>query len=336
MTAMRRIGFGAFVALVVGAPASGRADDESAAELIRRGVALRHEHRNAEALQLFSSALAIDPTPSARAQVALAEQALGQWLDAERDLDAVLALLDDRWIEKNRTILEQARKIVRRHLAWLTVDVDAPSAKAQLDGRTIPCGSEARVPAGAGILEVKADGYTTELRRVTLGPAEHVHETVSLVPLVAPPQTAISPETPSPAPPSPAVVAPAPALRAPLAHEVRPRHPVPLGPLALGLAGIAGIATGTYFSFRATDDKSAERAACEGGCRPEAKDDWNHAQSAAAISTVAFSVGLALGVAAGAWWLLWPQSPQSGRVASIRVAPWVGQRSGVVLRADLP
>src|SRR5258708_10427967 len=86
------------------APVDARAgDSDSADALLRRGVQLRREHRNGEALDVFQRAVAVSPTPTARAQVALAEEALGRWVEAELDLGAALGTVDCSWIAKNRS-----------------------------------------------------------------------------------------------------------------------------------------------------------------------------------------------------------------------------------------
>ncbi|HEX4352161.1 MAG TPA: tetratricopeptide repeat protein, partial [Polyangiales bacterium] len=67
-----------------------RAED-SADALISQGVALRKQGKNAEALVDFQRAYQISPSPRAQAQIALAEQALGDWIAAEDGLVSALA-----------------------------------------------------------------------------------------------------------------------------------------------------------------------------------------------------------------------------------------------------
>src|SRR5258708_5335035 len=89
--------------------------------LLQHGVELRREHRDQEALEVFTQALSLAPTPVARAQMALAKQALGRWIDAERDLSEALASDRDAWIAKNRDALDGALADIVSHLAWLRV-----------------------------------------------------------------------------------------------------------------------------------------------------------------------------------------------------------------------
>src|SRR5262245_14916190 len=67
---------------------------------IARGVALRRQGRNAEALAEFQKAYARDPSPRALAQIALAQQALGNWVVAETGLVDALAARNDPWIQR--------------------------------------------------------------------------------------------------------------------------------------------------------------------------------------------------------------------------------------------
>src|SRR3982751_2270792 len=81
---------------LVGAARQARADD--AEPLIRRGIELRRAGRDAEALEQFRQANQLAPSPRAAAQIGLAEQALGRWLDADGHLRAALAAPSDPWI----------------------------------------------------------------------------------------------------------------------------------------------------------------------------------------------------------------------------------------------
>jgi hypothetical protein len=55
----------------------------SSAEMVEKGVQLRREHRDAEALEQFRQADKLNPAPRIKAQIGLAEQALAQWVEAE-------------------------------------------------------------------------------------------------------------------------------------------------------------------------------------------------------------------------------------------------------------
>lgn len=161
--------------------------EEEAEALISRGIELREQHKDDEALTVFKSALAKSPTPRARAQVALAEQALGLWVLAEADLANALSVPSDPWIAKNQAALEGALAIVRRHLGSLDVR-GQEGAEVVLDGvqlATLPLREPLRVEAGRRVLEIRAKGYYSTTRTLEVPAGGVARETVTLV--VAPP-----------------------------------------------------------------------------------------------------------------------------------------------------
>ncbi len=167
-------------------PARAATADEAEA-LISRGIELRERGEDDEALALFKAAQAQASSPRGRAQVALAEHALGLWLVAESDLAAALAAERDPWIEKNRAALEGALIIVRRHLGSLDVH-GTSGAEVVLDGVSlgmIPATAPFRVEAGTRTLEVRATGFYATKRAVEVPSGGVSRETVMLVPLPA-------------------------------------------------------------------------------------------------------------------------------------------------------
>lgn len=182
----RVVSFAIAIALCAGllfAATPARAADDPAAEaLISRGIELREKGKDDEALVLFRQAYAKAPSARARAQVALAEQALGLWVNAESDLVAALEAGDDPWIAKNRGALEGALAIVRRRLGSLEVR-GTDGAEVLLDGvrlgvlPSVPF----RVEAGTRRLEVRGGGYHAATRVVEVPAGGVARETVTLV-----------------------------------------------------------------------------------------------------------------------------------------------------------
>ncbi len=297
------------------APVDARAgDSDSADALLRRGVQLRREHRNGEALDVFQRAVAVSPTPTARAQVALAEEALGRWVEAELDLGAALGAVDDTWIAKNRSVLEEARAQITQHLGWLTVSVDIADAEVRMDGRPIVAGREERVVSGPSVLAVSARGYVPDIRHVEIAPAQRARFDVVLVPLVAqeaPRSMAAVPSAPASALPS-----------EPPPTEGRGRSPsFPTGPSVLAVAGLTSVGVGVYFGVRAVNEKHDRDHLCvQSGCTLPAFTHDGDARSSSLASTAAIGAGgVAIGGAA-VWWIL-----DARRVASREpsVAPLV-------------
>lgn len=152
------------------------------AQLLELGVQLRREQQDARALAVFQRAYALEPSPRARAQVALAQQALGDWVDAEANLLAALAL-DDPWISANRGPLERALEVVRDALATLSIDSSLPGAEVYLNrrflGRTPLYGL--RLSAGDYDIELKHAAADAVKGRLTLAARTHVQRHVEFV-----------------------------------------------------------------------------------------------------------------------------------------------------------
>lgn len=186
-----RIALSALLAFTAVSASAGRAlaapDDPEAEALINRGIDLREHGKDDEALAVFKKAFAKSPSPRARAQVALAEQALGLWTAAESDLASCLAAADDAWITKNRGALEGALAVVRRHLGSLDVR-GTEGAEVLLDGvrlGTLPETAPFRVEAGRRTLELRAKGFHPSARNVEIVAGTVTRETVTLVALPA-------------------------------------------------------------------------------------------------------------------------------------------------------
>ena len=150
---------------------------------IKRGVELRTAGNNAEAVAEFERAVELTPTPRARAQLALAHQALGHWLEAERGLRDALAV-EDAWVARYRASLEQALAVVRGHLGWLTVEAEPSSATLRVAEQPAPVGKPVRVVAGEVPIEVSAEGHKRVVRSVPVAAEATVREAVELEPEV--------------------------------------------------------------------------------------------------------------------------------------------------------
>jgi len=315
------VGFASFLT-----PALARAGDgdDGGKELLRRGVQLRREHRNAAALEAFQRALAISPTPTARAQIALAEEALGRWVEAERDLGGALGALDDAWIAKNRSVLEAARAQVTEHLGWLTVAVDVADAEVRMDGRPIVAGREERVASGPAVLAVSARGYVPDIRHVEIAPSLHARFDVVLMPLVA--QEAAHRAAPIPT----AFASALPSVPTPMERSARAPS-FPTGPAVLAAAGVASIGVGIYFGIHALDERRDRDAFCDqGGCTPPAFSHDGDARSSSLASTAAFGAGAAAIGGAAVWWILDARRSQRPPSWERPLAPFVLGGLGLV------
>ena len=166
------------------AAASARQPDQ-ADELIRKGVDLRKSGKDDKALEAFRTSFQLQPTPRAQAQMALAEQALGLWVDAERDLKEAMRATSDPWVSKNAKALSGAMATVEQHLGSLQLLGTPAGAVVKIDERvvgTLPFENPIRVTAGEVLVSVSYDGYFEIDRRIAVSVGRLVRETIALHP----------------------------------------------------------------------------------------------------------------------------------------------------------
>jgi hypothetical protein len=176
-------------------PGSGRAEaaepgaeEQGEQEMLRRGVSLREQGKDLDALEVFRQAFERWKAPKARAQMGLAEQALGRWVDAEAHLEEALAAADP-WISGNRGTLEHALGVIRDRLGSLEVLCDVPAAAAAeviVDGQArgkLPLDRPLRVAAGTVMVQVQGKGFAPVHRHVTVLAGQLGRESFVLVPV---------------------------------------------------------------------------------------------------------------------------------------------------------
>jgi hypothetical protein len=174
-----------FTALALACAARTARADTDAAEaerLISEGVALRQQAKDAEALADFTRAFELTHDPRARAQMGLAEEALGQWVLAETHLQEALAA-DSAWITRHRGDLSGALEDIRGHLGSLEVLEGTAGAEVLVNGLSVgrmPLTKPLRVPAGTVALEVRAPGFVPVARSVNVPANGVARETVGL------------------------------------------------------------------------------------------------------------------------------------------------------------
>lgn len=125
---------------------------------LKKGVELRRNGLDAEALEAFLRAHAIHPSGRTLAQVGLGRQSLRQWSKAAEGLEQAIES-HDPWVEKNRAPIEQALATVKSHLGWLLVS-GPPGSHVWLN--VIPVGTlpmkERRLEEGYYVVSVQRDG----------------------------------------------------------------------------------------------------------------------------------------------------------------------------------
>lgn len=207
-----------------------RAHAQDAASLVAEGIALRREGRDAEAAERFRAAHAIDGSARTLAQLALAEQGAGRWVDAERHLVAALAM-DDAWIAEHRAVLEAALATIRSHVGRLSVEANVQGAELFLDGErvgTLPIAEPLATEVGTHVVELRAPGHVPVQRSTEVRAGVLSRVTLAMVPSVAQDAPRVAPEAPSATP----TVAPR--------DEPQREPPSSSGPSPLLVAGVVG------------------------------------------------------------------------------------------------
>jgi hypothetical protein len=314
------------VAGLVGAPLRASADEVEGGEaLLLRGLELRRQHDDVGALALFQRAYSLEPTPRCRAQIALAEQALGQWVAAETDLQAALAQADDAWVARHRAALEQALGFVATHLGWLLIESNVRGAEVAINGASVgatPMAKPARVVAGSVLVRVSAPGHAAVDRTVAVAASDHARDVVEL---------SVHEERPwVPAPAAPLSVAAVPSATheplGPRAHAANGHGFVFWSGVALSSAGAVGLGIGAFFGVRVFVDKAARDQHCtSAGCDATGITFDGSARADATTSTVATIVGAA--ATAGGVVLIW-KGAEKGRSPAVTLAPRVGPGGG--------
>jgi tetratricopeptide (TPR) repeat protein len=329
---MRRTAVLGAVLLSLMVPREALADDDADA-LIKHGLLLRRQGKDTEALDDFRRAYALEPTPRGQAQIALAEQALGHWLEAEADLGHALAASQDAWIVANRGLLESGLANIRGRLGWLEVTADVPDAELWVnDARvgTLPLAHPVRLEAGNAVIEVRAAGYAAARRLTTIDPGGGAREAVHLVPL---PEAAVAPPEgrPSETPAERVRVVPG------------QRRVQNVGFVVAG-AGVLGLSLGAYFGVLTLQLKHDRDVACLGAggtCNGDAAAYSRQiaydqeARTSALRSTVWIGAGVvALVTGVGLLWVSRSHTIHE-RAGELRLLPEVGpDRAGVGLQGS--
>ncbi len=295
------------LAALLVAPAAARAQELDIEAEHRRGVALRDEHRDAEALEVFRALYERTQEPRALARMALAEAALGAWDVAEEHLRAAMRDHRDRWVHHNRRGLREQLEIIRAH------------------PRTPPVTPPVTPPSGETTVAV--DTQTT----VTAPPVEAPAPTAATVPAEAPPPTGATVDAVT------TVAAPATAVNfdggAPRGAMLRG---LGIAGLVLGAVGLGAGATALLLGNSAASDWSAD------GCGYTRRADGSYCVdlqgthgTMATVAPVGFIAGGLL-AAGGVALLIAAPSPVARRTAqaSRRWACAPGGASSVVCAVE--
>ncbi|MGE0784790.1 MAG: hypothetical protein AB7S26_03805, partial [Sandaracinaceae bacterium] len=165
--------FGTNVALAQGSDA-----------LIEQGLELRRQGRDQDALVRFQQAYNIDHSARALAQIALAEQALGSFVEAELHLSQALAVTVDGWISSRRPALQEALGQIQAQLGTVELVGGANGAQVYVNGElrgTLPEAANLRVRAGTVVVEIRTSGLTPVQRQIIVNAGGTAREQLAMV-----------------------------------------------------------------------------------------------------------------------------------------------------------
>jgi hypothetical protein len=285
--------------------------------LIERGVAYRKEGRDDLALAQFRQAWDLMRSPKALAQMGLAEQALGLWLESEQHLREALSNQTEAWINQHRPVLEQSLREVSARLGMLDVMSNVEGAELYVNGERVgrlPRKDPIRLVAGDYTLELRAEGYFPATRRATVPAQGTARETLRL-----------SPRTESPE-----------AKKPPAPIPVRVLPPVPEGPrlertlawISLGGSAVfLGTGTALLLMRQGVVDEYDDDPDCPGANAPsqgsaQCSDRLSKAKTMRTLGIAGLGVGAALGVTSAVLMVI------SGSPSTERQSAWCGAGPG--------
>lgn len=161
-----------------------RAEDAVVEALIQRGIQLRRDSADDEALSVFLEAEKQDPT-SVRVllHVVTAAQAAGKWLIADAYMKKVSALSDDAYYRRHADAIDVVRRAVVARVGSFQAQGGPDGASVRLDGQlvgTLPMTKPASIEAGAYLMEVHKPGFYRLRRNVTISGGVLTREPVEL------------------------------------------------------------------------------------------------------------------------------------------------------------
>jgi tetratricopeptide (TPR) repeat protein len=155
-------------------------------QLLEQGIERREAGKDAEALDLYKQAVALEPeNPRALAHLGATYHALGRWVPAHTYLKQALEYRNDAYIQRHRSELEEALSTVDDHLGFLEVYGAPAGAEALINGQltaTLPMSAPIPITVGSYLLEVRLKDHYTLGRPITIAKRVLTREEVELSP----------------------------------------------------------------------------------------------------------------------------------------------------------
>lgn len=171
------------------------AEDAVVEALIQRGIELRREGADKEALAIFLGAEKQDPT-SVRVllHIVTAAQAAGKWLVAHSYMNKVSELKEAPYYQRHAEAIDVVRRAVLARVGDFQVQGKPEGASVLLNGQsvgTLPMNEPIPVEAGAYVMEVQKPGFYPLRRNVTINGGVMTREPVELNETRQPPTSGV-------------------------------------------------------------------------------------------------------------------------------------------------
>jgi len=291
-----------------GDDARAQADDE-----FSEGKKLMEAGDTAAACVKFAHSQELDPKLGRLLNLAFCHEQEGLTASAWAEFNGAAALAEEKGQAERVDFAREHAAAVAKKLAFVHLDIPANAASVDVDGATL---SHDRWPMplpfdpGEHHVVARAPGKKTRDVVVVVGTTPGIQEF-----RIAALEDEETPATPPP------VQAPAP--RPPIQAAPPPEHAGPSRVPAVIVTGVAtgGFAVGAVFGLQAISKKSSADPDCPAKlCNAEGSRLISQAETAATVSTIGFSVGLA-SAAVAAWLFVRRPSEEKG---AARLVPVVG------------
>lgn len=167
-----------------GATVAQAAESPAVEALLERGIELRRQGSDSEALKLFRQAEAKAPrSVRAMLHVATAAQAAGKWVMASAYLKKVSRYSNDPYYRRYRDSIAQVERAIAQRVGDFQAIGGPDGAIVTLDGRrigTLPMAGGVPMEAGTYTVEVSLDGYYPFTRSVVIAGGSLARESVRL------------------------------------------------------------------------------------------------------------------------------------------------------------
>jgi hypothetical protein len=294
---------------------------EDPESLIKQGVELRRQGKDAQAEGYFRRAHQLAATPRTAAQLGLVDLAVKNYLDAERFLSEAL-LSRDPWVSEHRKTLEDSRTAARKNLLRVELTGAPKGTTASLEGvEATPLSADGVLwlaPGTAMTIHLEAPGHKPADVEAQGGAGEGRRFAVDMPVLSTPAATAPPPAqvvAPSPPPAATVQAEPQPATQD---EGAAPGRSMRIAGIGVGAAGVAAAVVGGVLLAQASSKHSAFDKELSGTTPYDpSNDNWQSLRNAGIGCLV--GGGVAIGAGIGLYYL--GMKAASGRDAKAPAQP---------------